>query len=72
MSREGDLLDTGVMKNVIEKSGSWFSYHGERLGQGRENSRIFLKEHPETMQQLDDELRTVLGLSARAKTVGVA
>jgi recombination protein RecA len=72
ISREGDLLDTGVMKNVIEKSGSWFSYRGERLGQGRENSRIFLREHPETMQQLDDELRTVLGLSARAKTVGVA
>jgi recombination protein RecA len=71
-SREGDLLDLGVAKNVVEKSGSWFSFHGERLGQGRENSRVFLKEHPETAQKLDDELRTALGLSQKAKTVPVA
>jgi recombination protein RecA len=71
-SREGDLLDLGVAKNVVEKSGSWFSFHGERLGQGRENSRVFLKEHPETAQKLDDELRTALGLSQKAKTVAVA
>ncbi|MDQ1474741.1 MAG: recombination protein RecA [Bryobacterales bacterium] len=72
VSREGDLLDMGVMKNLVEKSGSWFSYHGERLGQGRENSRLFLKEHPEAAQQLDEELRTALGLSGKAKTVAVA
>jgi recombination protein RecA len=72
VSREGDLLDMGVMKNIVEKSGSWFSYRGERLGQGRENSRVFLKEHPETAQQLDDDLRTALGLSGKAKTVAVA
>jgi recombination protein RecA len=72
VSREGDLLDMGVMKNLVEKSGSWFSYHGERLGQGRENSRLFLKEHPETAQQIDDDLRTALGLSGKAKTVAVA
>jgi recombination protein RecA len=71
-SREGDLIDLGVAKNVVEKSGSWFSYHGERLGQGRENSRVFLKEHPEMAQKLDDELRTALGLSQKAKTVAVA
>ena len=71
-SREGDLLDLGVAKNVVEKSGSWFSFHGERLGQGRENSRVFLKEHPEMAQKLDDELRTALGLSQKAKTVAVA
>jgi recombination protein RecA len=71
-SREGDLLDLGVAKNVVEKSGSWFSFHGERLGQGRENSRVFLKEHPETAQKLDDELRAALGLSQKAKTVAVA
>jgi recombination protein RecA len=72
VSREGDLLDMGVMKNLVEKSGSWFSYRGERLGQGRENSRLFLKEHPETAQKLDDDLRTALGLSGKAKTVAVA
>jgi len=72
VSREGDLLDMGVMKNVVEKSGSWFSYRGERLGQGRENSRVFLKEHPETAQHLDEDLRAALGLTAKAKSVAVA
>jgi recombination protein RecA len=65
VSREGDLIDLGVMKNVVEKSGSWFSYKGERIGQGRENSRLYLKEHAELAQKLDDELRTVLGLGPR-------
>jgi recombination protein RecA len=50
-SREGDLLDLGVVHNVIEKSGSWFSFHGERIGQGRENARNFLKEHPDAAQR---------------------
>lgn len=72
VSREGDLLDMGVMKNLVEKSGSWFSYRGERLGQGRENSRIFLKEHGAAAQQLDDDLRVALGLSGKARAVSVA
>ena len=63
-SREGDLLDTGVARNVIEKSGSWFSYKGERIGQGRENARQFLKGHPEVLGRLDAELRALLKLSA--------
>jgi recombination protein RecA len=63
-SREGDLLDTGVARNVIEKSGSWFSYKGERIGQGRENARQFLKGHPEVLGRLDTELRALLKLSA--------
>ena len=65
-SREGDMLDLGVAKNLVEKSGSWFSYRGERLGQGRENSKVFLKEHPEVAQKLDDDLRAALGLSQNA------
>jgi recombination protein RecA len=72
-SRESDLLDMGVAKNLVEKSGSWFSYKGERIGQGRDNSRVFLKEHPETAQKLDDELRSALGLGpATPKTALVA
>src|SRR5712671_5207244 len=47
ISREGDLLDLGAEQGVVEKSGSWFSFRGERLGQGRENARLFLKEHPD-------------------------
>jgi len=71
-SREGDLIDLGVAKNLVEKSGSWFSYKGERIGQGRENARIFLKEHPEAAQKLDDDLRSVLGLTPKAKNMAVA
>jgi recombination protein RecA len=62
-SREGDLLDVGVQNSVIEKSGSWFSYRGERIGQGRDNARTFLKEHPELTLRLDQDLRGVLKLS---------
>jgi recombination protein RecA len=72
VSREGDLIDLGVAKNIVEKSGSWFSYKGERIGQGRDNARTFLKEHPETAQRLDDELRDTLGLSMKARTAALA
>jgi recombination protein RecA len=64
-SREGDLLDIGVAKNVVEKSGSWFSYSGERIGQGREKARDYLKEHPEVADKLDQELRNVLGIGVK-------
>jgi recombination protein RecA len=67
-SREGDLIDLGVANNLVEKSGSWFSYKGERIGQGRDNARGFLKEHPETAQTLDTELRDRLGLTMKART----
>jgi recombination protein RecA len=60
ISREGDLLDTGVLRNIVEKSGSWFSYKGERIGQGRENARQFLKAHPEVARRIDSELRVAM------------
>ncbi|HUB80089.1 MAG TPA: recombinase RecA [Bryobacteraceae bacterium] len=62
ISREGDLIDLGVAQNVVEKSGSWFSYKGERIGQGRENARQFLKDNGDIRQGLDTELRKALGL----------
>ncbi|MBV9506376.1 MAG: recombinase RecA [Acidobacteriia bacterium] len=62
VSREGDLLDLGAAQNVIEKSGSWFSYKGERIGQGRENARQFLKDNADIRQAIDQELRKALGL----------
>jgi recombination protein RecA len=61
ISREGDLLDLGATHNVIEKSGSWYSYKGERIGQGRENARTFLKENPDIRARIDSELRKALG-----------
>src|SRR5437879_4048198 len=62
VSKEGDLLDLGVAQSLVEKSGSWFSYKGERIGQGRENARQFLRDNPDIRQAVDSELRKALGL----------
>jgi len=62
ISREGDLLDLAVNNNVLEKSGSWFSYKNERIGQGRENARQFLKDNKDTLAKLELEVRKALGL----------
>jgi recombination protein RecA len=62
ISREGDLLDLGAEQGIVEKSGSWFSFSGERLGQGRETARTFLKEHPEVRGRIDVAVRQKLGL----------
>jgi recombination protein RecA len=75
ISKEGDLLDLGVAQNLIEKSGSWFSYKGDRIGQGRENARQFLKDNPDIRQAVDLELRRLLGLvkaEAEVKSVPVS
>ncbi len=66
ISREGDILDMAVEKNIIEKSGAWFSYGKERIGQGRENSRLFLKEHPEMVTEIETRLLSELGLTRAA------
>ena len=66
-SREGDLLDLGSEQGIVEKSGSWFSYAGERLGQGRETARVFLKEHPEVRKKIEAAVREKLGLGIPAK-----
>jgi recombination protein RecA len=63
ISKEGDLIDLGVAQNLVEKSGAWYGYKGERIGQGRENARQFLKDNPEVRKKLDAELRKQLGLS---------
>jgi len=62
ISREGDLMDIGVAQNLIEKSGSWFSYQGERIGQGRENAKQFLKDNADIRQKIETEVRKSLGL----------
>ncbi len=66
ISREGDLLDLGVDRKVVEKSGTWFAYGSERLGQGRENAKQFLKQHPETATAIEQKLRRELGLPTAA------
>jgi recombination protein RecA len=68
ISREGDLLDLAVNNNLLEKSGSWFSYKGERIGQGRENARQFLKDNKDTLAKLEAEVRKALGLIPASAT----
>ena len=66
ISREGDLLDLGVTGGFVEKSGTWFSYDGERLGQGRENARLFLRDNDEIRIRLESEVRQALNLNTAA------
>ncbi len=63
ISREGDLLDLAVEKRIVEKSGAWFAFAGERLGQGRENAKLFLKENAPVRQAVEDRVRKELGLA---------
>ena len=63
ISKEGDLVDLGVQHNLIEKSGAWYSYKGERIGQGRENAKQFLRENSDVFKKIDMELRKQLGLT---------
>ena len=63
ISREGDLIDLGVDKGILEKSGTWISFGGERLGQGRENARVFLKENTDIRDKIEAALRKQLGLA---------
>src|SRR6202142_1276929 len=68
VSREGDLIDLGVSKGLLEKSGTWLSYKGERLGQGRDNARLFLKENTDIRAKIEHELRKQLGLPIPGQT----
>ena len=64
ISKLGDLMDMAVPQEIIEKSGAWYSYNGERIGQGRENVKTFLKEHPEMAAEIDKKVRLGFGLGA--------
>jgi recombination protein RecA len=65
ISREGDVLDLAAENGIIEKSGAWYSYKGDRIGQGRDNSRIFLKENPDIMTAVENDVRAKLGISTK-------
>jgi recombination protein RecA len=71
ISREGDLIDLAVEKRIVEKSGAWFAYSGERLGQGRENAKQFLKENPDIRRTIEDRVRRELGLVREPDVVTV-
>jgi recombination protein RecA len=62
ISKEGSLIDVGVEHGIVKKAGAWYTYDGEQLGQGRENARNFLKEHPDTAEEIAKKINEALGL----------
>ncbi|MGP8165340.1 MAG: recombinase RecA [Steroidobacteraceae bacterium] len=60
ISKEGELIELGVLHNLVEKSGSWYSYKGERIGQGKDNARVFLQQHPEVAKDIEGQVRAKL------------
>jgi recombination protein RecA len=65
ISREGEVVDLGAAHNIVEKSGAWYSYNGERIGQGKDNARDFLREHPQMALEIENKIRAALGVAAR-------
>src|SRR5579864_6101132 len=72
ISREGDLIDLAAERNILEKSGAWFSYGGERIGQGRENARQFLRDNPDMRKKLDGQVRQALKLPGQQENSAAA
>ncbi|MGA3084333.1 MAG: recombinase RecA [Thermodesulfobacteriota bacterium] len=62
ISKEGDILDLGVAHDIVEKSGTWYSYGGNRIGQGRDNARLYLKDHPEALTEIETKVKQTYGL----------
>jgi recombination protein RecA len=65
ISREGEVVDLGSTHNIVEKSGAWYSYNGERIGQGKDNAREYLREHPEMALEIENKIREKLGVATR-------
>ena len=72
ISKEGELIDMGVEHKIVDKAGAWYSYNGERIGQGRDNVREFLREHPETADEIESIVRGKMGLNGDDVAVPVA
>jgi recombination protein RecA len=71
ISREGEIIELGVLHRIVEKSGAWYTYGKDRIGQGKDNVREYLKEHPETAQEIESKIRGVLGVEGGAAPVAV-
>ena len=70
ISREGEIIELGVNQRIIEKSGAWYGYGGERIGQGKDNAREFLKEHPDTATEIEGKIRAAVGVPAPSRIKG--
>jgi recombination protein RecA len=72
ISREGEIIELGVIHKVVEKSGAWYAYKGEKIGQGKDNSRKFLKDNPEMAQEIEAKIRAIVGVAGRGDAVVLA
>lgn len=68
ISREGEIIDLGVNAKIVEKAGAWYSYNGEKIGQGKDNAREFLRENPEIAHEIENKVRASLGVTAINET----
>jgi len=69
ISRHGEIIDMGVVAKIVDKSGAWYAYKGEKIGQGRDNSREFLRENPELAFEIENKVRESLGIPLLAQEV---
>jgi recombination protein RecA len=72
ISREGEVIDLGVIHKIVEKSGAWYAYKGEKIGQGKDNARAYLKEHPEIAVEIENKIRAQVGVAAMGMPEEVA
>jgi recombination protein RecA len=69
ISRQGEIIDLGVQAKIVDKAGAWYSYSGERIGQGKDNAREFLRENPDIAREIENRIRESLGVNAMAEAV---
>jgi recombination protein RecA len=67
ISRQGEVIDLGVSAKIVDKAGAWYSYNGDRIGQGKDNAREFLRENPEIAREIENRIRESLGVNAMAE-----
>ncbi|HYH49587.1 MAG TPA: DNA recombination/repair protein RecA, partial [Acidimicrobiia bacterium] len=71
ISREGEIVELGVQNKIIDKSGAWYAYKGDKIGQGKDNAREFLKEHRDVAMEIEAKIRAAVGVSNPAEAVAV-
>ncbi len=71
ISREGEILELGVLHNLVEKSGAWYAYNGEKIGQGKDNAREYMKQHPKIAKEIELKIRSIVGVASQAEAIPV-
>jgi recombination protein RecA len=72
ISREGEIVELGVTHKIVEKSGSWYAYNGEKIGQGKDNAREFLREHPEMAREIEGKIRAAVDVPTPGRITAIA